>query len=321
MSVTHEHEKAAIVGVGHVGSAMYQLIPDAVLYDPIRAIGCRGAVNRTQFAFICVPTPSASDGSCDTSAVEEVIAWLETPFIVIRSTVSVGFTQKMREKYNKRIVFQPEYYGETPNHPYADLRTRSWITLGGGYGGCRRFLPRRLFRGRYDPAVRFRVGGTGKIYDQRLSRGKSHLLQRDVRYCRPLRHFLRGGLAPLAGGWPHWGESYAGISRRPRIWRLLLPEGCPRPALHRAVRGAFFAPAGGNAAAECRITRKKKKSEFVGECEGHRAGHADRSEVTPPGRQFREPLLSIAESRGILAISAVKSGEKGVFASEKEPGV
>ena len=22
------------------------------------------------------------------------------------------------------IVFQPEYYGETPNHPYADLRTR-----------------------------------------------------------------------------------------------------------------------------------------------------------------------------------------------------
>ena len=29
------------------------------------------------------------------------------------------------------IVFQPEYYGETPNHPYADLRTRSWITLGG----------------------------------------------------------------------------------------------------------------------------------------------------------------------------------------------
>ena len=85
MSVTHEHEKAAIVGVGHVGSAMHQLIPDAVLYDPIRAIGCRGAVNRTQFAFICVPTPSASDGSCDTSAVEEVIAWLETPFIVIRS--------------------------------------------------------------------------------------------------------------------------------------------------------------------------------------------------------------------------------------------
>ena len=131
MSATHEHEKAAIVGVGHVGSAMHQLIPDAVLYDPIRAIGCREAVNRTQFAFICVPTPSAPDGSCDTSAVEEVIAWLETPFIVIRSTVSVGFTQKMWEKYNKHIVFQPEYYGETPNHPYADLRARGWITLGG----------------------------------------------------------------------------------------------------------------------------------------------------------------------------------------------
>ena len=66
------------------------------------------------------------------------------------------------------------------------------------------------------------------------------------------------------------------------------------------------------------ITRKKKESEFVGEYEGHRAGHADRSEVTPPGRQFREPLLSLAESRGILA---VKSGEKECCASEKEPGV
>ena len=143
-----------------------------------------------------------------------------------------------------------------PPHTQLDHTRRS----GGGYGGCRRFLPRRLFRGRYDPAVRFRVGGTGKIYDQRLSRGKSHLLQRDVRYCSPLRHFLRGGPAPLAGGWPHWGESYAGISRRPRIWWLLLPEGCPRPALHRAVRGAFFAPAGGNAAAECRLPRGRKKS-------------------------------------------------------------
>ena len=60
-----------------------------------------------------------------------------------------------------------------PPHTQLDHTRRS----GGGYGGCRRFLPRRLFRGRYDPAVRFRVGGTGKIYDQRLSRGKSHLLQ------------------------------------------------------------------------------------------------------------------------------------------------
>lgn len=68
------------------------------------------------------------------------------------------------------------------------------------------------------------------------------------------------------------------------------------------------------------ITRKKKESELVGEDEGHRAGHADRSEVTPPGRQFRESLLSIAESRGILAISAVKNGEKGVLRERKGTG-
>ena len=37
----------------------------------------------------------------------------------------------MREKYNKEIVFQPEYYGETVEHPFSDLKARKWLTFGG----------------------------------------------------------------------------------------------------------------------------------------------------------------------------------------------
>ena len=128
--------KVAIIGCGHVGRAMEQLFPQALRYDPGLGIGSREAVMGVDVAFLCLPTPSAEDGSCDTSIVESVIQWLEAEYLVIRSTVSVGFTERMRQKYNKRILFQPEYYGETPGHPFADLRNRSWITLGGEPQDC-----------------------------------------------------------------------------------------------------------------------------------------------------------------------------------------
>lgn len=121
----------AIIGLGYVGTAMNKLFPDAVVYDEPKCIGTRDDVNACDIAFVCVPTPENEDGSCDTRIVEEVISWLETATIVLRSTVPVGFTDSMTEKYNKHIVFQPEYCGETADHPYVDLSRRSWITLGG----------------------------------------------------------------------------------------------------------------------------------------------------------------------------------------------
>jgi len=37
----------------------------------------------------------------------------------------------MVNKYHKKIVFQPEYYGETVAHPFANLSDRSWLSFGG----------------------------------------------------------------------------------------------------------------------------------------------------------------------------------------------
>jgi len=37
----------------------------------------------------------------------------------------------MMLKYKKEIVFQPEYYGETVAHPFANLSDRSWLSFGG----------------------------------------------------------------------------------------------------------------------------------------------------------------------------------------------
>lgn len=129
-----------IVGCGHVGRAMKELIPQAFLYDPGLGLGSIDEINNCDFAFVCVPTPAREDGSCDISAVEEVVSWLEASVIILRSTVPVGTTDMLREKYQKHIIFQPEYYGETPRHPYADLRKRRWITLGGDDADCRRVI-------------------------------------------------------------------------------------------------------------------------------------------------------------------------------------
>ncbi|BBI31345.1 Rossmann-fold NAD(P)-binding domain-containing protein [Cohnella abietis] len=123
--------KIGIIGFGHVGKAMFKLFPEAAIYDEPLELGSRSDMSEVDAAFVCVPTPEASDGSCDTSLVEEVIDWLEAKVIIIRSTVSVGFTERLVAATGKRIVFQPEYYGETAAHPFAELASRSWLTFGG----------------------------------------------------------------------------------------------------------------------------------------------------------------------------------------------
>lgn len=123
--------KIAIIGYGYVGKTMHSLFFDAIIYDKYLSLGSMNDVNKCDVAFICVPTPSLQDGSCDTKEVEEVINSCECDIIVIRSTVPVGFSEDISKKTSKNIIFQPEYCGETSNHPYNDLSKRTWLTFGG----------------------------------------------------------------------------------------------------------------------------------------------------------------------------------------------
>ena len=121
-----------ICGEGHVGGCMHQLFPDAYIYDEPKGIGTKEELNKCDFIFVCVPTPKAKDGHCDTSIVDDVLSWLNPKkVIILRSTVPVGYTLKKSIEYHKSIVFQPEYYGETFGHPFENPRNRNWITLGG----------------------------------------------------------------------------------------------------------------------------------------------------------------------------------------------
>ena len=105
--------KIAIVGNGYVGKAYQKLFPDALVYNRHGDIGkSRRDINECDLAIVCVPTIENEDGSVDTSIVEEVVGWLETPLILIKSTIPPGTTKKLKEATKKRICHSPEYVGE-----------------------------------------------------------------------------------------------------------------------------------------------------------------------------------------------------------------
>ncbi len=137
--------KITIVGLGWVGKAMQQLFPDAYVYShgTKTNIGTKEEANKSDIAFICVPTLTASpsvsknktevpeEGFLDVSLVEESVKWCTCPLLVIRSTVNPGITDYLSKKYKKHIVMQPEYLGETPAHPMLDPKTRPFLIIGG----------------------------------------------------------------------------------------------------------------------------------------------------------------------------------------------
>lgn len=121
--------KVSVIGsTGWVGKAMLQLFPKAYSYS--RHVGNKEGANKGDIAFICVPSPLHL-GKLDTSTVESCIKWLKTPLIVVRSTVNPGDCDRWAKKYKKRIVMQPEYLGETPNHPLLNQKANEFIIIGG----------------------------------------------------------------------------------------------------------------------------------------------------------------------------------------------
>lgn len=137
--------KIGIVGInGYVGKAFAEFFHkkyDITGYDPAQAVSLKKEqVNECDLGVICVPTPMDQMGRCDSSIVEETVAWLETPLIIIKSTVEPGTTERLRKKYAKRIVFSPEYAGEssywTPYKFHTEVVETPFFIFGGDKKDC-----------------------------------------------------------------------------------------------------------------------------------------------------------------------------------------
>jgi len=138
------NKKIAIIGHGYVGKAMVKFFKDhydVFIYDPNEENShTQEDINKCDLGVICVPTPMSDDGSCDTSIVEEVVSWLKTPLAILKSTVPVGITDELISKYGLRMVFAPEYCGEStywsPYSFHTEVKDTPFFTFGGDSKDC-----------------------------------------------------------------------------------------------------------------------------------------------------------------------------------------
>ncbi len=116
--------KIGLVGVGMVGEPIrrwfidvngYVLGKNFFCYDADTKKGYSDDVNKAEVIFIAVPTPSNTDGSCNTSIVEKVVATIkDNKIIVIKSTVPPGTVESLQKKYPKKhFIFNPEFLTES----------------------------------------------------------------------------------------------------------------------------------------------------------------------------------------------------------------
>ena len=138
----NQKKRVAVVGYGYVWKGVYDFFKDnfeTIYFDPaVAGSATKEEVSRCDLGVICVPTPMGEDGTCDLSIVEEALGWLETPLILIKSTIPPRTTENLVKKTGKKICFSPEYMGEggyfIPFWKYADprdMKKHSFQIIGG----------------------------------------------------------------------------------------------------------------------------------------------------------------------------------------------
>jgi UDPglucose 6-dehydrogenase len=136
-----------VVGNGVLGQAVVRGLVEHVdevrAHDimPERSTHSLDDVFECDIVFICLPTPSADNGDCDTTAIDELLAWIierrqgrNQPMLVLRSTVQVGYTRKAAMGLKAggikpAIVHNPEFL--TARCAVIDYHTPSRHVIGG----------------------------------------------------------------------------------------------------------------------------------------------------------------------------------------------
>lgn len=120
--------QVGIFGYGVLGKQLHILFPDALIFD--KYTGPYDDFSGCDIAFIAVPSPLVGD-RLDETELEDAVKNCAADLLVLRSATNPGFADRMVGKYGKRILVQPEYFGETANHPFADLRQPPFVVIGG----------------------------------------------------------------------------------------------------------------------------------------------------------------------------------------------
>jgi UDPglucose 6-dehydrogenase len=116
----HKNGKSIIgvIGVGVVGGAVSSYFESRGYalrhFDPQLGADDEAALNEADIVFICVPTPYMPGAGFDDAALEDAIARIAEPkVVVIKSTVLPGTTEAFQLRYPQHcFLFNPEFLRE-----------------------------------------------------------------------------------------------------------------------------------------------------------------------------------------------------------------
>lgn len=130
--------KITLIGNGYLGQAYARMFPDAYIYDGPKGIGTIELANQADLAIVAVPTDPLPDGELDMAIVRDVVGWLETPLILIKSALMPGTVDQLVKDTGKRIAVSVEYIGlgnyyiDPHDYPDAkDPRKHKLLVVGG----------------------------------------------------------------------------------------------------------------------------------------------------------------------------------------------
>ncbi|KKL72720.1 hypothetical protein LCGC14_2082100 [marine sediment metagenome] len=104
-----------IIGYGTVGQATALVFKRVAIYDPPKGHTDVSALARCPVSFVCVPTPTLTDGQCDLSSVYAAVSQAapvlsDKQVLAIRSTVPPGTVRRLQEAFpDTHFASNPEF--------------------------------------------------------------------------------------------------------------------------------------------------------------------------------------------------------------------
>jgi UDPglucose 6-dehydrogenase len=170
--------KIGIAGYGVIGQAVCELFSSIdgsiCAYDPNygrafisgrghkkppfelwnNAENASAKMNACDVVFVCVPTPHRKYHGLDMGLVEDVVSKFQPKIFVICSALQPGTADRLAYKYKRKIVVQPEYFGETTKHPLTNLSQQNFLILGGETEDVNEVI--KLYQQVYNANIRIR---------------------------------------------------------------------------------------------------------------------------------------------------------------------
>lgn len=142
-----------IVGYGIVGHNLHleleKLEPDVI--DKYTGFNSKRDI-KYDLAFVCVDTPLTDTFDLDITEVKNAILENDSEIYIIKSTCPLGNVDKLKKETGKRIIFSPEYYGDTQHCNNFDF---DFTILGGDKKDC--LEVQQILQKCYDGRHKFKI--------------------------------------------------------------------------------------------------------------------------------------------------------------------